>query len=151
MLKSLLLVSSVLLFGVAATPNPTPQEPAPAPATTPAPAVNTTPNPVHATAESQAKAKRTYGYDCALCHGANGNGKTDLARDMQLTLSDLSDPKTLAGKADGDLFDMIRKGKDKMPAEDVSRAKDDDVWNLIIYVRALSRNGPQSGPAPSAQ
>ena len=114
------------------------QEPAtPAtPAPPPPPAVN---NPVKATPESLAKAKKTYGYDCALCHGANGNGKTDLAQDMQLTLSDLTDPKALDGKTDGDLFQIIRSGKGKMPPEEASRAKDDDIWNLVTYVRNLAK------------
>jgi mono/diheme cytochrome c family protein len=81
-----------------------------------------------------------YTFDCEMCHGANGSGKTDLAKDMQLTLTDWSDPKTLAGKSDGDIFDIIRKGKGKMPPEEAARAKDDDVWNLVIYIRALSKN-----------
>ncbi len=74
-----------------------------------------------------------------MCHGASGNGKTDLAKDMQLTLSDWSDPKALDGKSDGDLYQAIRSGKGKMPAEDASRAKDDDVWNLVTYVRNLAK------------
>ena len=138
MLKSLLLVSSVLLFEVAAAPvpsasgGPPPQEPSSV--------ANAAKNPVKPTAESQAKAKKTYGYDCALCHGDKGDGKTDLAKDMQMTLTDLTDPKTLAGKSDQDLFEIIRKGKDKMPPEEAARAKDDDVWNLVVYVRSLSKN-----------
>jgi mono/diheme cytochrome c family protein len=115
------------------------------PAPPPAPSVN---NPVKATPESLAKAKRTYGFDCAMCHGANGNGKTDLAKDMQLTLNDWSDPKAFEGKTDGDLFQAIRSGKGKMPAEDASRAKDDDVWNLVTYVRNMAKkNAVASTPA----
>jgi mono/diheme cytochrome c family protein len=125
-----------------AAQTPTAQTPAPPPP----PAVN---NPVKATPESLAKAKRTYGFDCAMCHGANGNGKTDLAKDMQLTLSDWSDPKAFEGKTDGDLYQAIRSGKGKMPAEDASRAKDDDVWNLVTYVRNLAKKGAAaSTPAP---
>ena len=48
------------------------------------------------TADSQAKAKKLYARDCALCHGDSGDGKTDLAKDMQLTMIDWTDPKTLA-------------------------------------------------------
>lgn len=139
MLKSLLLISSVILFEVAATPVPSVNAGSPSQEPSPA-ASNATKNPVKPTAESQAKAKKTYGYDCALCHGDKGDGKTDLAKDMQMTLTDLTDPKTLAGKSDQDLFEIIRKGKDKMPPEEAARAKDDDVWNLVVYVRSLSKN-----------
>jgi mono/diheme cytochrome c family protein len=148
---SSVVLSSALCFGVAIASAPTTtsssgqpvQEPAtpaaPAPAQPPPAAANTTRNPVKATAESQAKAKKTYGFDCEMCHASNGSGKTDLAKDMQLTLTDLSNPKTLAGKSDGDIFDIIRKGKDKMPPEEAARAKDDDIWNLVIYVRNLAK------------
>jgi len=152
-ISTILLTSAILLVAAptAGTGHPS-QEPAATPAqqATPAPppppAVN---NPVKATPESLAKAKRTYGFDCAMCHGANGNGKTDLAKDMQLTLSDWSDPKAFEGKTDGDLYQAIRSGKGKMPAEDASRAKDDDVWNLVTYVRNLAKKGAAaSTPAP---
>ncbi len=81
------------------------------------------------------------------CCGTGRARKSDLAKDMQLTLSDLSDSKTLAGKSDGDIFDIIRKGKDKMPPEDPARAKDDDVWNLVIYVRSLAKNNTAAAAA----
>jgi mono/diheme cytochrome c family protein len=99
-------------------------------------------NPVKPTADSQAKAKKLYTIDCAVCHGDNGNGKTDLATDMQLTLPDFSDPKSLADKSDKELFDIIRNGKDKMPPEDASRAKDTDVWSLVTYIRGMSKGQP---------
>jgi mono/diheme cytochrome c family protein len=90
-----------------------------------------------------------YGIDCAICHGENGNGKTDLAKDMSLDLMDWTNPKILAGKSDQELFDMIRKGKDKMPAEDAGRAKDNEVWALVTYIRNFSKNQP-AAPAPAA-
>ncbi len=111
------------------------QAAAPAPA---APAKN----PVKPTAESQARARMLYARDCALCHGDTGNGKTDLATSMSLTLDDWTSPATLAGKTDGDLFAVIRNGKDKMPSEDVGRATDTEVWNLVIYIRSFAKAQP---------
>jgi len=95
-------------------------------------------NPVKATAASQAEAKRLFSQDCSMCHGDNGNGQTDLAKGMGLKLLDWSDPKTLAGIDDQALFNAIRNGKDKMPPEAEGRAKNDQVWNLIIYIRKFS-------------
>jgi mono/diheme cytochrome c family protein len=149
MLKSILLFSAVILYTF--TPTPTqggrPQEPSPAPipAQEPAPApapVTTASNPVKPTAESQAKAKGLYQIDCALCHGDHGNGQTDVAKSMELTMPDFTDPKTLASVQDGQLFDVIRNGKDKMPPEAAGRANDTLVWNLIIYIRGMSRPQP---------
>jgi mono/diheme cytochrome c family protein len=100
------------------------------------------------TADSQAKAKKVYAIDCALCHGATGDGKTDLAKDMQLTLTDWTDPKSLAAP-DQELFNVIRNGKDKMPPEEKGRASDDEIWNLIVYIRSFSKGQP-AAPASSA-
>jgi mono/diheme cytochrome c family protein len=146
MLKSFLGLSAVILLAFALTlsSSGTPQE-----ATAPAPAASAAKNPVKPTAESQAKAKKMYEVDCAICHGDNGNGKTDLAKDMQLKLADWTDPSSLAGKSDGDLFNIIRNGKDKMPAEAEGRAKNDEVWNLIIYIRSMSK-GQAAAPAAPA-
>jgi mono/diheme cytochrome c family protein len=156
MLKPFVVLSAVVLFAIAApAPAPTlaagrmPQEAAPAPAAQ-APAAPASTNPVKPTPASQEKAKDLFARDCALCHGDNGNGKTSLAKDMGLTLSDWTDPKALANKSDQALFDAIRKGGDKMPPEDLGRAKNDDVWNLIIYIRGLSAGQPAAAPPADA-
>jgi mono/diheme cytochrome c family protein len=122
---------------LAPAPGPVAQEPAPAAA--PAQAAPGAKNPVKPTAESQAKAKKLYEVDCAMCHGDNGNGKTDLASGMQLKLTDWTNPNTLEGKQDQELFTVIRNGKDKMPPEAEGRAKNDEVWNLVIYIRSMSK------------
>ena len=94
-----------------------------------------------------ARVKELYKIDCALCHNENGDGKTDLAKGMNLTLTDFTDPKTLDGKTDDVLFDLIRKGKDKMPGEDAGRAKDPEIKGLIEYIRGFSKNAPAPTPA----
>ena len=96
-------------------------------------------NPIKPTADSQTKAKNLYSIDCAMCHGDNGNGQTDIAKSMEMTLTDWTDPATLGSKSDADLFAIIRNGKDKMPPEDASRLNDAGVWNLIIYIRSFSK------------
>jgi cytochrome c5 len=103
-----------------------------------------------ASTDTHAKAKKLYDLDCALCHGATGDGKTDLAKDMQLTLLDWTDPKSLAGMSDQALFDAIRKGKGKMPPEDDARAKNDDVRNLVNYIRKLAKDQPVPAPQQPA-
>ena len=108
-----------------------------------------------------AKAKKVYNLDCALCHGATGDGKTDIAKDMQLTLDDWTDPKTLATQSDEALVDVIRKGKGKMPPEDTGRATNDEVKGLVLYIRKFAKDqgapataqppaAPATTPGPSA-
>ena len=139
MLKPFLLLSAVILLVIAPTPTPTLASGA---------------SPQDASSKStpaaREKAKKVYAMDCAACHGDNGNGKTDLATSMNVTLDDWTDPKTIAAKSDQDLFTAIRKGTDKMPAEDASRAKDDEVWALVVYIRNFSKNQPAAPAAPAA-
>jgi mono/diheme cytochrome c family protein len=94
-------------------------------------------NPVKPTAESIAQGKKYYGYDCAMCHGNNGDGKGDVAIDEKLKIEDFANPATLQGKTDGELFYIIKNGHEHMPAEPV-RFKSDELWNLINYIRTLS-------------
>ena len=110
MLKFLVVLPAAFLF--AFLPQEPPAAAGPAPADT-----ATMTNPVKPTAESQAHAKMMYGIDCAMCHGANGNGKGDLVSDMKLTLKDMTDPDSLKNMSDGELFTLIKNGKGKMPGE----------------------------------
>ena len=134
MLKPVLLVSAVALFAIA-------------PSTSSMARAQGASAKTKITADSQAKAKKIFAVDCALCHGATGDGKTDLAKDMQLTMDDWTDVKTLAGAQDQVLFKTIRDGKGKMPPEDKGRANDDEVWNLISYIRSMGKEQPASAPA----
>jgi mono/diheme cytochrome c family protein len=85
-----------------------------------------------------ARAKKIYGYDCAICHGVNGDGKGEIVKDLKLTMKDYTNPATLKDMTDGELFYIIRTGKGQMPAEEEARAKADDVWNMVVLVRSFS-------------
>ena len=95
-------------------------------------------NPVKATPESIADGKKIYGYDCALCHGVEGDGKGDLAGDMKLKLRDYRDPASLKDDTDLNLFNVISKGKGEMPKE-ADRAKPDEMWDLVNYIRSFAK------------
>jgi mono/diheme cytochrome c family protein len=133
MLKPLLVLLAFVSFSLSM------QQPAvpPAPSTIPAEAAHLV-NPVKATAESQTRAKKMYGYDCAMCHGPNGNGKGDLAGEMKPPLKDYTDPAALKDISDGELFYVIKNGKGQMPPEG-DRAKPDDLWNMVILVRSFAK------------
>lgn len=121
-----------------------PSHSSPQQATAPAPAAaaaqpSTLANPVKPTAASLAQARKVYGYDCAMCHGEKGDGKGDIAVSEGTPLTDYTNPAALKSYSDGDLFLIIRDGKGKMPKEG-DRAKDDEIWNLVIYLRSFSKH-----------
>jgi mono/diheme cytochrome c family protein len=114
------------------------------PAKAPAPAEYKVPpeaaakvNPVKPSEESLAKGKKLYGIDCAMCHGKAGDGKGDMATDFK-NVTDFTNPEALKGRTDGELFYAVRNGKADMPPEG-DRAKNDDVWNMVNYVRAFKK------------
>src|ERR1039457_3385659 len=61
------------------------------------------PNPVKSSPESLARAKKWWTLDCAMCHGKDGDGKGETAKDMKLTLADFSNPATLKDRTDGEI------------------------------------------------
>ena len=95
-------------------------------------------NPVKPTAESLGRAKKFYGYDCAVCHGVNGDGKGDLNADSHLHLKDFTDASSLSNMTDGQLFYIIKNGMNGMPPEG-DRAKPDELWNMVIVVRSFAK------------
>ncbi len=103
-------------------------------------------NPVKSSPDGLAEARRVFKYDCAMCHGDQGDGKGEIVESMKLTMHDWHDPASLEGKTDGELFYIITKGKGKMMGEG-DRQAEKLRWNLVNLVRALAAKG---GPPKSA-
>ena len=97
-------------------------------------------NPVSPTSEGLAEARKLYGYDCAMCHGKDGDGKGDLVADMKLELHDWRDASTIEKMTDGELFWIITKGKGKMIGEG-DRSSEKVRWNMVNLVRSFGKKG----------
>ena len=163
MRKTIAILSILALFGISGGAQQTdktaqqaakPAAQAGKAASTPAsfvipPDVAKEPNPVKPTAASIAEGKQMYGYDCAMCHGANGSGKGDLAVDMKLNLKDYRDAAALKDMTDGEMFYIIQKGKGDMPSEG-DRQKPDGIWNMVNYIRSLSKKAQPAAKAKPA-
>ena len=140
--RVILLTLSLCAFPVTAQ-----ESQAPAQATTsssstiPAEAVHQV-NPVKPTSESLAMGKKYYGYDCAMCHGNNGDGKGEVALSEKFKIGDFTDPTTLKGRTDGELFYIIKNGRGQMPPEG-DRVKPTELWNMVNYIRSLSNKKGQ--------
>jgi len=93
-------------------------------------------NPVKPTAESLAQGKKYYGYDCAMCHGATGNGKGEV--DAGEKLPDFTNASAMKEITDGQMFCALKSGHSHMPKENI-RQSPNELWNLVNYVRSLSK------------
>jgi mono/diheme cytochrome c family protein len=105
-------------------------------------------NPIKPTAESLSRGKRQFGFDCAMCHGKAGDGTGDVAADMKLKMKNQTDPATLKNLTDGELFYIIKKGKDQMPPEG-DRVKNEEIWDMVNYVRSFSKKGATVDEKPN--
>lgn len=74
-----------------------------------------------------------------MCHGKDGNGKGDVAADIKLKIADFTNPDTLKDRTDGEIFYIIKNGHQDMPPEG-PRVKTEENWDLVNYVRALSKS-----------
>ena len=137
MLKPFLIISCVLLTSAIASSQEAAIPAPPAAFNVPLEAVNQV-NPMKPNAESLARAKKIYGYECALCHGEDGGGNGDLAKKMKAKMPDFRDPTVLKAQTDGTLYYVINKGKGEMEGEG-ARVKPDDTWNLVNYIRSFSK------------
>ena len=81
------------------------------------PSVNTDPktlkNPIAATPQSLTYGKSLFGRHCENCHGAAGNGVSEMAANLvangEPKPSDLTDDKWDHGSTDGEIFAVIRE------------------------------------------
>lgn len=95
-------------------------------------------NPVKSSPASIAEGKRWYGIECSMCHGKEGDGKGELAQDMKLNLRDWRDSNVLQGFTDGELFQIISKGKGQMTGEE-GRMKPEQTWQMVNYIRSFAK------------
>jgi mono/diheme cytochrome c family protein len=102
-------------------------------------------NPIANSPGAIAEGKKRYGSECAVCHGAEGDGKGDVVAELKLKLRDWRDPAALKDFTDGELFYTITKGKGAMPGEG-DRAKPEQIWQMVIYLRSLAKSEPQGKP-----
>ena len=96
------------------------------------------PNPVKSSPDSIARAKKWWNLDCAMCHGASGDGKGDIAKDMKLNVADFTNANALKERTDGEIYYIIKNGHNDMPAEG-PRIKTEEGWDLVNYVRSLGK------------
>ncbi|HYI15032.1 MAG TPA: copper resistance protein CopC [Thermomicrobiales bacterium] len=103
-----------------------------------------TANPIPLTEESIVAGQLVYAENCATCHGQEGRGDGPASVNLEPPPANLTEPH-VAVHTDGDLHWWITNGiQPAMPAfgEDLTQ---DEIWNVINYVRSLSEPASASG------
>lgn len=109
-----------------------------------APAANLS-NPIASTAASIAAGKRAYDGNCAACHGNAAQGAVRAGTPLSIIEEqrgtqppDLTDAQWDHGSSDADIFAVIKRGiPPTMMTGFDGRIPDNDIWNIVNYLRSL--------------
>jgi mono/diheme cytochrome c family protein len=98
-------------------------------------------NPVPLTPDALAEARMHWADHCALCHGNDGRGQTEIGRNLYPKAPDLTLAQTQR-LTDGELLAIIKGGVrlTGMPAWGSPDSRDDrETWKLVHLIRRLPR------------
>ena len=95
-------------------------------------------NPVEATRESLVAGRQRYVFLCRQCHGNRGAGDGDMSHAGGIP-SDFTDDVWTHGASDGEIFTVIKEGVTADMQGYGNQLRDEDIWNLVNYIKSLSR------------
>ncbi len=93
-------------------------------------------NPVAADDESLDIGKQLYAQHCQSCHGKYGEGDGPKAGELKTPMDDFT-TEEVQKQSDGSLFYKIIEGRKDMPGFRKKITDDEDVWNVVNYLRKL--------------
>lgn len=95
-------------------------------------------NPVEPTRESLVAGRQRYVFLCRQCHGNRGAGDGDMSHAGGIP-SDFTDDVWTHGASDGEIFTVIKEGVTADMQGYGNQLRDEDIWNLVNYIKSLSR------------
>ena len=103
-------------------------------------------NPVASTPASITAGKKAYDTNCAACHGNMAQGAVKAGVAISIIEEqggkqppDLTDSQWDYGASDGEIYAVIKRGiPPTMMAGWDGRIPDNDIWNIINYIRSLA-------------
>jgi mono/diheme cytochrome c family protein len=101
--------------------------------------------------ENMARGRERYSINCAVCHGAAGDGQGVVTKFGLTGVASYQNDR-LRQASDGDIFGTISNGKGQMLGYGYNITVDDR-WRIVMYVRALQRsqNAPLADATPTEQ
>lgn len=102
------------------------------------------PNPFKLVPDSLKEGRESFIARCAICHGSDGSGKTEIGRNLYPKVPNLQLPETQR-LSDGELRYIIRNGVRLTGMPGWARPHDeqsDDSWKLVLFIRNLLQLTP---------
>ena len=97
-----------------------------------------TANPIKTSAASIAAGKSLWSTHCSSCHGKAGLGDGSKAAQLKTQPSDFS-KAAFQSQTDGALFYKVSEGRDDMPSFKKKLPEQEDLWNLVNFMRSLKK------------
>jgi mono/diheme cytochrome c family protein len=104
-------------------------------------------NPLEPTPERVAKGKFIYDNVCVACHGPEGAGDGKVTRFFPRPPSLMT--QVVRDYSDGRIFHVPMRGQASMPSH-AKQVDQDDLWAVVLYIRALQSKLPVAPPPPAA-
>ncbi len=95
-------------------------------------------NPVKTSASSIAEGKTLWNTHCASCHGKTGLGDGTKSAQLETAPPDFT-KAIFQGQTDGSIFYKTAEGRGDMPSFKKKIADQDDLWNLVNFMRSLKK------------
>jgi len=95
-------------------------------------------NPMSLTPELMVEARHHFADHCAVCHGNDGSGNTEMGHNLYPKAPDMRQ-KATQSLSDGELYFIIHNGirLSGMPAWGAESDHDHDSWALVHFIRRL--------------
>ena len=101
-------------------------------------------SPLAFTMDSIKRGKSLYASHCAICHGADGNGDTQMREFLKTHPANLIDEQWTYGSSDGEIFHVIKHGRTDRDMEAFeNKLSDERIWLVINYIRYMGGKRPE--------
>jgi mono/diheme cytochrome c family protein len=94
-------------------------------------------NPIAMSDASTQAGQALYMKTCAACHGRTGLGDGPKAKSLKTVPTNFTKAES-QNQTDGEHFYKTKTGRGDMPKYE-GKLSDDDIWNIINYVRTLKK------------
>lgn len=103
-------------------------------------------NPYAANSEAVDAGMMVYMEHCKSCHGEDGDGKGEKAKELSVAPANFTDARAMSTVTDGELFWKITRGRRPMPSFK-DKLTDEERWQLVVYIRTFAPRPKPGAPA----
>lgn len=106
-------------------------------------------NPLEASVKNIFAGQTLFHFDavpgpCRACHGMSGNGLSILLRELSPSPRNFTCAQVMDSLPDGQLFWIIKNGSPGTTMPAFKRLEDEQIWQLIHYIRHFSKDNEPS-------